>query len=128
MVITMAKGKKSKKDIVFAWRDAHPQGRRCELYNDKSVNISKSTVDKWWSYSPVKEKPLSVSERVRAWKREHPGGTHRACAEELGVTERIVYMRWNDYREEQHENAVPVKTGKYGQLEFLFDEFIEDKT
>lgn len=117
----MRKYGKSKRDIVLAWRESHPHGRRCDLYNDKSINIAKSTVDKWWSDSPVTDKPYSASEQVRIWKREHPEGSKKDCAKDLGVTERIVYMRWNDYKETE-VNSIPIRTGDFGQLEFVFDD------
>lgn len=42
-------GRKSKADIVAAWRIAHPEGRKCDCIRD--TGLSKPTVYKWWKES-----------------------------------------------------------------------------
>ena len=83
----------SKKEIVLEWRRQHPKGRRRDLYHS-DLGVSKATVDRWWSESEVKERPLTAYETVRAWRLAHPEGTHAACVRETGLSRRSVDYHW----------------------------------
>ena len=99
----------SKKEIVLEWRRQHPNGRRRDLYHS-DLGVSKATVDRWWTESEVKERPLSAYEIVRAWRLSHPDGTHVACVRETGLSRRSVYYNWKEKTAVQAENIPTVES------------------
>lgn len=85
----------SKRDLVIKWRKEHPQGRRVDLYKS-NLGISKSTVDRWWNFAEIEDRPVTATEKIRAWRRLNPDGTKASCQVDTGLSRRSVYLRWND--------------------------------
>ena len=110
----------SKKEIVVEWRKAHPEGRRCELYNS-DLNLSKATVDRWWNLYDPGVKPKNASDIVALWRLNHPDGTKSQCIEETGLSRRSVFLRWNAKPEKkEEETSSRVISDSNGQLFFDF--------